>query len=397
MKRIDLYIIRVSLVTLFMCILTCTLLFVVFDIFENLKRFIDFGEHHSLTLTLKTAALYYGYLMPSLTFIYLPFVTLLACIVTILVLNRKSEISALQSFGVSVIRLSLPFLLIGVLVSAAISFSKEKIIPRIYFKHIQVKNQLYYFDNIWNRSVKNIIYREHISTLQAQEEKNKNNLKLKWMNSGTQLISINLFDPLKKGAAGVTLTRLNKKGDIIAQGNFSSATWSPGEWSLTNGWLEIYDRLGEKAVKYDLREQHVALIKDKKIKLNAAALRVTCSLSLKELLMLKQKPETLSYTSLNLYPEPLVAKLEQSSRLILPFFVLTLIFVGVCIAIKTRISKLFLAIGLFILLILGFQALDSTFKEAALNASAMVPTTAILMEAVVLLILSLMTYRWAEQ
>mgnify|MGYP006283869769 CR=1 FL=1 len=397
MKRIDLYIIRVSLVTLFMCILTCTLLFVVFDIFENLKRFIDFGEHHSLALTLQTVALYYCYLMPSLTFIYLPFVTLLACIVTILLLNRKSEMSTLQSFGVSVIRLSFPFLLIGVLVSAAISFSKEKIIPGIYFKHIQIKNKLYYFDNIWNRSVKNIIYRETISATQAQDEKKNNNLELKWMKGGTQLISINLFDPLKKGAAGVTITRLNKKGDIIAQGNFNSATWSRGEWLLTNGWLEVYDSLGEKAVKYDLREQGAALVKDRTIPLNTSALRITCSLSLKELLMLKQKPETLSYTSLNLYPEPLVAKLEQLSRLILPFFVLTLIFVGVCIAIKTSVSKLFLAMGLFILLILGFQTIDSAFKEAALNASTMVPTTAILMEAAVLLALSLLTYRWAEQ
>lgn len=396
MKKIDRYIIRVSAAIFLLSILTCTLMFIVFDVFENLKRFIEFGENHSLLSTLGTVGLYYFYLVPSLIFIYLPFVTLLACIVTILVLNRKNEICTLQSFGISVRRLSVPFLVLGILVAAATSVSKEKIIPELYFKHLQVKNSLYYFDSVWNRSVKNIVYRENIGPEDIRKEIRMNHADRIWIREGIQLVSINLFDPVKNTALGITITRLNHQGDIIAQGNFVSGKWSQGRWTLSNGWLDIYNKKGYKRGQYNLRDRTV-IIKELKVKLKEEHLYTTCTLSKKQLLMSKQKPETLSYAALNIYPEPVAAEIEQNSRLILPLFILTMLFTGVCIAIRIGISKLFFAVGLFIFLMSGFQVMDSLSKELAINSQYIYPRTAVLAEGLVLFSLILFTYKWANR
>ncbi len=123
MRLMDRYILREYLTPLVYCLGTFIMFYVVWDLFANLGEIIE----------AKTPALliarYYGCLMlPTLEYLA-PASLLLATLYTLWQLTRNNELTAMRSSGVSLYRIMVPFLAVGVVFSIVTGVVKEAVAP----------------------------------------------------------------------------------------------------------------------------------------------------------------------------------------------------------------------------------------------------------------------------
>lgn len=108
---IDRYMLKQFLQTFFFAIFGLCVVFVIVDLIENIDDFLN--TNSGLGVIMK----YYLYYLPSIIKLLTPVATLLAVLFSIGRLSTNSEIIAMKSGGVSLYRILLPFLFIGVVIS----------------------------------------------------------------------------------------------------------------------------------------------------------------------------------------------------------------------------------------------------------------------------------------
>jgi len=118
MKRLDLYLIRQFLTILGISILGFTCIFLIVDLIENLDRFID------NTVPWNIVSKYYVYTLPWFFNIALPMAMLIATVFSVGLLVKRNEWTAMKSSGISLYRIAIPLIIIGIIISYA-SFEFE--------------------------------------------------------------------------------------------------------------------------------------------------------------------------------------------------------------------------------------------------------------------------------
>tara|TARA_Y100000590_G_scaffold40205_1_gene42883 strand:- start:9629 stop:10720 length:1092 start_codon:yes stop_codon:yes gene_type:complete len=111
MKRLDLYIIRQFLVTLSMTLLGFLCVILIVDLIENLDRFIDNGIPAKITIK------YYIYAIPWFLNIGLPMSMLISTVFSVGLLAKRNELTAMKATGISLYRIAIPIISIGLIVS----------------------------------------------------------------------------------------------------------------------------------------------------------------------------------------------------------------------------------------------------------------------------------------
>lgn len=124
MKLLDRYIFRQFAIPFAYCLMAFVILFVIIDLFDHLSDFID-----ARTPVLQ-AALYYVYLVPSLLVFIVPISLLLGLLYSLWQLSRHNELTAMRASGISYLRMTVPILLVGLVISLAISLLQETLAPR---------------------------------------------------------------------------------------------------------------------------------------------------------------------------------------------------------------------------------------------------------------------------
>ncbi|MCH8298935.1 MAG: LptF/LptG family permease [Candidatus Marinimicrobia bacterium] len=121
-KKMDLYIIRKFLVSLLMTSLAFLTIFFVVDIVENLRRVLDSAA------SLGTAAQYSLLNLPWLFNISLPIAVLLASVLTFTSLVKYNELVPMKSAGVSLYRLLIPMIFLGLSITAFSFYFGETVV-----------------------------------------------------------------------------------------------------------------------------------------------------------------------------------------------------------------------------------------------------------------------------
>jgi lipopolysaccharide export system permease protein len=124
MKIIDRYLLRTFLVPFFYCLTAFMMMYVIFDLFDNLNDFVD-GKT-PLMLVVK----YYLILFPSVMIRIVPISLLLAVLYSLSSLTKNNELTAMRASGVSIIRLMIPFLSVGLFFTLVVGVVHETIGPR---------------------------------------------------------------------------------------------------------------------------------------------------------------------------------------------------------------------------------------------------------------------------
>ncbi len=101
-------------------------IYLVVDLFEKIDVFVDHHAAAGLVLS------YYLYSLPLILVEVLPIAMLLATILALGTLHRSNEITAMQSCGLSPLRITLPLLILGAVASLTAFAVGEEVVPGAY-------------------------------------------------------------------------------------------------------------------------------------------------------------------------------------------------------------------------------------------------------------------------
>ncbi|HDR04665.1 MAG TPA: YjgP/YjgQ family permease [Candidatus Marinimicrobia bacterium] len=123
-KQVDCFLLKKFFFNIFAALIVFVAIFLIVDIVEHIDNFIDNG------LNLTGVLLYYLYTMPWFIHIALPMSSLLAVVFLFGMMNRRAELTALKSSGISLYRIAMPFLICGLLISfGAFQFEDKVVVP----------------------------------------------------------------------------------------------------------------------------------------------------------------------------------------------------------------------------------------------------------------------------
>ncbi|MBX7042610.1 MAG: LptF/LptG family permease [Ignavibacteria bacterium] len=132
---IDKYILTSFLRNLAFGIFCFVIVFILVDLFENIDKFID------RNLTGPDIAQYYLYFIPEIVKLITPVGMLLATLFTTARFNSLSEMTAMNSAGISIYRYLLPLLIVGVFVTAGSIYFNGWIVPYSNTEKIRIEKE----------------------------------------------------------------------------------------------------------------------------------------------------------------------------------------------------------------------------------------------------------------
>ena len=204
---LDRYLIR-GFVKIFAVSLLCiTTLYLIVDFFDRIDKLLQAGA------PLWTSIRYFLYKLPLLMSRVFGFAALFSTLLSLGILSRSQEITAIRASGISLRRIALPLLVLSVLLSVFTFFWNEAMVP------------------IFTRKAQQI-YRTEIRKKQPQSLVGTKDI---WIRGEGAFISINHFDTKRSILEGLSIYLLNPdfslKGLIVVPW----ARWNGVRWEARSG------------------------------------------------------------------------------------------------------------------------------------------------------------------
>lgn len=164
MRLLDRYLLRELLIPLGFCLGGFLILWIAFDLFGQLQGLQEQG------LSVVDIAKYYAFKSPGFLILVLPVALLLAMLYTLTNHARHHEITAIRAAGVSLLRLSVPYLAVGLFSSGLLFALDEFCAPHLE----EVAEQLFVphgkarFQSVQNKPVKSLHF---VNTVGAGEKR----------------------------------------------------------------------------------------------------------------------------------------------------------------------------------------------------------------------------------
>ena len=134
MSIIDRYILKKSGITLIVSLTAMIIVYIVIDLFDHLNRFLD------ADMPLMGFILYYTLKIPEIISQIFPVVVFMSLLFSLGNLTKYKEIVAMNSSGISLLRISLPLIITGLLLSAGHFYFSETLVPYAARKHYEVRD-----------------------------------------------------------------------------------------------------------------------------------------------------------------------------------------------------------------------------------------------------------------
>lgn len=232
-NKIDRYIFfRLFIITFFvMAVLIC--IYILVDFSENSDDFVDKGA--KLAQIWKD---YYLNYIPEMMRLVSPLAVLVACLFITVQMTERLEIVAIKSSGISLYRLSLPFLFFGLCVASTISYMDAYIIPQSNADRIQFERN--YLSGTNDRIDRGGIFRQ---------------------DSDSTIVSFNFYDVNSK--SGYSVNYLVFEGDEISRVvNANRITWvdSTSTWMIDRGSEQVFREAGFEETQIQREELKLNII-----------------------------------------------------------------------------------------------------------------------------------------
>ena len=125
MRLLDRYLLRELCIPLVYCLAGFLIFWASFDLFSSLDEF------HEANMGFGDIALYYVVRTPELLVTILPVALLLALLYALSNHGRYNELVAMRAAGQSFARISLPYLAVGLCLTAVLFFMNERLVPKV--------------------------------------------------------------------------------------------------------------------------------------------------------------------------------------------------------------------------------------------------------------------------
>lgn len=204
MTLLSRYITCVWLRLLAICMGSFVSVYLILDMMDKIPRFVRAGG--------KSADIvhFFLYKLPEIVGQTAAFSILMATLLTLGLLSRNSEITAMRSCGVSLARIAFPMVLMGGVASCLLLLNAEFVVPVSY-------EQMEYVERVKIRKQGiNAVFK-------------KNNI---WFRSDNLILQARLFDPAHQTLIGVTLWTVDKGMNPVSRLDADRAEFKNGGWTL---------------------------------------------------------------------------------------------------------------------------------------------------------------------
>ncbi len=190
-----------------MCFSGLMTIYLVIDFFEKLRRFMKFDAQ------LIDVLHYFVLRTPSITFQIAPLAVLMATLLSLGMLSRNREITAMRACGVSLIRIATPFLVFGSLITVLLLGLSWVVIPSSTAAAEYVRN----------------ISIEKKSPVSLKAER-------PWMQvRGQSLMNVDLVEPGGETLRGIRVFQLSPEFRLMGITEAQRASYGPDGWVLYEG------------------------------------------------------------------------------------------------------------------------------------------------------------------
>ncbi len=308
MSILDRYIGQTWLRMLMLCLSGFIGIYLVIDLIENIPRFLRAGGAAG------DVALYFIWKFPEMIGRTAMFSILMATLLTLGVLSRDSEITALRSCGVSLLRISMPMLVLGLIASILLMINGELILPHSYARTEQ-------------------IHRVRIMKSVERAKFKRNNI---WFRSSSMILQARLFEPKTRTLSGLVVWSVDDSMNPVSRIDADSAVYSAGSWLLHSASLRSFQAVDGYAPQF---KQTMAL---------------DLGLKVEDLQVLDIDADNMSISALKEYAESLKRGGYQAYRYLTlmhtkiasPFAALIMVLLGIPFALRnSRSSGIAIGIG----------------------------------------------------
>ena len=206
MSILDRYISRIWLRMLMLCLSGFVGIYLVIDLIEKIPRFLRAGGAAGDIIE------YFILKFPEMISRTATFSILMATLLTLGLLSRDSEIIAIRSCGISLLRISLPMLALGLVASILLLFNAEMILPYSYART------------------------ELIDRVKIKKKGDRVTFKLNniWFRSQSMILQARLFEPKTTTLSGVVVWKVDGAMNPISRIDAVSAVYKDGRWTLNS-------------------------------------------------------------------------------------------------------------------------------------------------------------------
>lgn len=300
MGILDRYIARTWLRLLVLCLSGFVGVYLVIDLIEKIPRFLRAGGSAVDILE------YFVWKLPEMVSRTATFSILMATLLTLGLLSRDSEIIALRSCGVSLLKISLPMLTLGLVASILLLINAELILPHSYERT-------------------ELIDRVKIKKKVDRATFKRNNI---WFRSKSMILQARLFEPNTKTLSGVVVWSVDAAMNPISRIDADSAVYRDGRWLLNSATSKNFQTSAGYAPKF------------------AQTMALDLSLKVEDLQVLDVDADNMSIRTLKEYAENLRRGGYQAYRYLTmmhtkiasPFAALIMVLLGIPFALRNSRS-----------------------------------------------------------
>jgi LPS export ABC transporter permease LptF/LPS export ABC transporter permease LptG len=216
-RLLDAYVLRGFWFFFVLVLIVFVSVFILVTLFELLPDIVKNRVDTSIVVS------YFVYLLPQILYYVIPLTVLLAILINLGTLTKSNEILAVKAGAVSLYRMSMPLLFMGLSLSAAIYFLQDFVLPYANQRQDEYRNQ------IKGRAAQT--YRDP---------------ERKWMaGSGDRIYHYNYFDSNQNLFAGISIYEFKPNTFELNQWVFAArASWQGSDWLLEDGWVRRIDMKG---------------------------------------------------------------------------------------------------------------------------------------------------------
>lgn len=197
-----------------LCLSSFIAIYLVLDMMEKIPRFIRAGGAAGDMLR------YFACKLPEMIGQTAPFSILMATLLTLGLLSRNSEVIAMRSCGVSLLRIALPMLFLGLAASFLLLANAELIVPKSFV-------QMEYIERV-------AIKKQNINAFFK-----RNNI---WFRSDSMILQALLFEPQTRTLKDVVVWTLDNTMNPVRRIDAEAAEFRDNKWTLVRPVLKDFSQ-----------------------------------------------------------------------------------------------------------------------------------------------------------
>jgi lipopolysaccharide export system permease protein len=197
-----------------LCLGSFVSVYLVLDMMDKIPRFIRAGGAPGDMLA------FFVFKLPEMVGQTASFSILMATLLTLGLLSRSSEITAMRSCGVSLFAISLPMLVLGLVASLLLLVNTELIVPKSYEQMERIERVA-----IKKQGVNAVFKRNNI-----------------WFRSDSMILQAQMFDPKEKTLKGIIVWTLDSAMNPISRIDAESAEFINNRWILKTAVVKDFSR-----------------------------------------------------------------------------------------------------------------------------------------------------------